>query len=178
MTFLPSKISLFDEKVEMDSTPPSANKADTYAHLPTVADPNTIQMPYKIEQLFPVNRVNIYMLISPTASHGNPYKVILRRTAPEGPLELQIPVVTLKDPGQTIHQLAARKAIQELEEGRGCIQDARGSDGALLREKHPSRMDELVEREGVKLGVCHQIASKWTSFRRYWYAKWCRNHGS
>jgi hypothetical protein len=48
--------------------------------------------------------------------------VWLRGTAPSGDeLELEIAVQVVQEKGTTIHQLAARKILQELEEGTGYI---------------------------------------------------------
>ena len=81
-----------------------------------------------------------------------------------GPLELEIPIEEIS--GRTIHQLAARKAILELEEGRGWIFEAKGTDneGELLKQRYPSRFDEMVQREAVRLGVRYQVGGKWSSF--------------
>ncbi|KKY13397.1 putative von willebrand domain containing protein [Diplodia seriata] len=66
--------------------------------------------------------------------------------------------------GETVHQLAARKAVSELEEGRGWLSEAVDATGAKLKEKMEGRWDELVEREAVRLGVKFQVGGKWCSF--------------
>jgi hypothetical protein len=93
-----------------------------------------------------------------------PKSVVLRATSTHGPLELEIPVQVLDQPGETIHQLAAKKAIAELEEGRGWLASAKDPKGKSIKGKYPGRFDEMVEREAVRLGVQFQVGGKWCSF--------------
>lgn len=82
-----------------------------------VAVPKLLQTPQEILPLYPGSRTTVYLLLSPKASDQKVKSVILRATSSKGPLEYHIPVETLAKPGETIHQLAARKAVGELEEG-------------------------------------------------------------
>lgn len=147
--------------------PPSADNANTdpFAHLPAISVPKIIQTPQVIPPLYPFSRTSVYLLFSGD-SHNIPQSVTLRAKSEHGPLELEIPVEVLSSPGQTVHQLAARKAILELEEGRGWIYEAKGTDDAksLVKERYPSRFDEMVQREAVRLGVRFQVGGKWSSF--------------
>ncbi|KAF9082340.1 hypothetical protein BGX27_004564 [Mortierella sp. AM989] len=93
-----------------------------------------------------------------------PKSVILRGTSKHGPLELEIPIQILDTPGETIHQLAAKKAIAELEQGRGWITQAKDKDGDYIKSKFESRFEDMVEREAVRLGVQFQIQGRWSSF--------------
>lgn len=161
-------ISLFDPSADTEhGEKPIGNDIgglDRYTHLPTVVTPKLLQAPSRIPPLFPFTRTTVYLLMSPLALRRTPKTVVLRGTSPNGPLELSIPVQSLAQPGETLHQLAAKKAIQELEEGRGWIFDARDQKGVLIKDKFPGRFDEMVEREGVKLGVEFQTGGKWCSF--------------
>ncbi|KAL8900360.1 MAG: hypothetical protein Q9207_005730 [Kuettlingeria erythrocarpa] len=147
--------------------PPSADNANTdpFAYLPTISVPKMIQTPQVIPPLYPFSRTSVYLLFSGD-SHKVPKSVTLRAKSEHGPLELEIPVEVLSFPGQTVHQLAARKAILELEEGRGWIYEAKGTDDAesLVKERYPSRFEEMVQREAVRLGVRFQVGGKWSSF--------------
>jgi hypothetical protein len=67
-------------------------------------------------------------------------------------------------PGETVHQLAAKKAISELEQGRGWISEARDESGLLIKIKHEGRFADMVEREAVRFGVQFQVGGKWCSF--------------
>ncbi|KAL6858340.1 hypothetical protein ACO1O0_005801 [Amphichorda felina] len=167
-TGVPKKpISLFDPSVKDkdDDDVVTADADSKYDHLPQIETPRYLQAPSKIPSLFPYTRACIYVLMSDDSAHRNPKSVLLKGTSTHGPLELEIPITKLSEKGQTIHQLAARSSISELEEGRGWIFHAkkRGS-GKLLKEEFDGRFSDMVEREAVRLGLRYQVAGKWCSF--------------
>lgn len=158
--------SLFDPSVDVDSAMGKIGETESskYDHLPPVPPPKLLQAPFEIPPLYPFNRTNVYMLMSNETVQKPVKSVILRATSQHGPLELEIPVTTLDEPGETVHQLAARKAVKELEEGAGWIYHAKDADHKLLKERHPGRFSDMVEREAVRLGVKYQVGGKWCSF--------------
>jgi len=93
-------ISLFDTSANPDTTDKGTQSKDRYAHLPTVVEPKFLQAPHCIPTLFPFVRTSVYILISPDASQKIPTSVFLRATSLQGPLELEIPVQVLTEPGQ------------------------------------------------------------------------------
>lgn len=152
-------ISLFDQSVDLSDA--HEEDADRYAHLPNIAVPDSIRAPHVIPPLLPFSRTTVYLLLQDIKQ--TPKSVILRGTCSDGPLMLEIPVRRIDNPGYTINTLAAKKAIQELEEGRGWLTTAQeGTE--LIKDKYSSRFDELIEREVVRLGLDYQIANKWCSF--------------
>ncbi|KAG9946474.1 hypothetical protein KCU85_g6540, partial [Aureobasidium melanogenum] len=152
-------ISLFDKSVDLSDTPDEIT--DRYAHLPDLAVPEYIQAPHVLPPLLPFSRTTVYLLLQD--NRKTPKSVLLHGTCPDGPLVLEIPVKKMDDPNYTMNVLSAKKAIQELEEGRGWMTTAKeGSE--LVMEKYSSRLDELVEREAVRLGLDYQVANKWCSF--------------
>ncbi|KZL79738.1 von willebrand domain containing protein [Colletotrichum incanum] len=165
-------ISLFDtsadEDVDMEGEQTHADRTgtDRYSHVPIVKPPKVLQAPFQIPPLFPYSRTTVYLLLSPDRElkDKTPESLILRGTSSQGPLELQIPITILQEKAETIHQLAARKAVKELEEGRGWIFHAKSKDGQSLKEKHPGRFSSMVEREAVRLGIQFQVGGKWCSF--------------
>ncbi|KAI9702103.1 MAG: hypothetical protein M1836_001447 [Candelina mexicana] len=160
-------ISLFNVNADPDkerTPPPDDSGQGRYDHLQPLSPPKLLQAPYKIPPLFPFMRSTVYLLLSPRASQKSPKSVILKATSPQGPLELEIPIQTLGEPDETIHQLAAKKAIGELEEGRGWIFDAKDEGGVPIKERFEGRFDEMVQREAVRLGVDFQVGGKWCSF--------------
>ncbi|KAG4444150.1 hypothetical protein IFR05_000379 [Cadophora sp. M221] len=165
--FLPSKakaiISLFDTKVDPEKESIKGLKDSTH-YLPKVPTPKLLQAPHKIPSLYAFARTSVYILMSPETIQRNPTAVVLRATSEHGPLALEIPIEVLPSPAETIHQLAAKKAVQDLEEGRGWIYEAKNQDGKLVKKVYPSSFDDLVEREAVRLGEKFQIAGKWCSF--------------
>ncbi|KAK1780616.1 von Willebrand factor type A domain-containing protein [Copromyces sp. CBS 386.78] len=164
-------ISLFNPSADLDTEMPDADidtsSGGKYSHVPSVPEPKILQAPFAIPPLYPFIRTTVYLLLSPGTTQKTPKSVVLRATSVHGPLELEIPVAVLEQKGQTIHQLAARKAVQELEEGRGWLYHAKDSEDPeqkLLKEKYEGRFSDMVEREAVRLGVTFQVGSKWCSY--------------
>ena len=160
-------ISLFDETADPDKQDPPAydeTGEERYAHLPKVPVPKVLQAPQSIPSLFAFNRTTVYLLLGPDASQATPKSLMLRGTSTHGPLELEIPIQILDLPGETIHQLAAKKAISELEQGRGWLPEAKTENDTLIRTKFEGRFEDMVEREAVRLGVQFQVGGKWCSF--------------
>ncbi|CAH0018232.1 unnamed protein product [Clonostachys rhizophaga] len=161
-------LSLFDNSIKdnEDPEPPNASGADgKFDHLPDIKNPTYLQSPYQIPPLFPFHRSNVYVLLSESSPSKVAKSVVLRGTSRHGPLELEIPITVLPENGEMIHQLAARNAVKELEEGRGWIFHAKDSrTGQLLKTQHDGRFSDLVEREAVRLGVTYQVGGKWCSF--------------
>ncbi|KAF9427447.1 hypothetical protein BGZ76_002332, partial [Entomortierella beljakovae] len=162
-------ISLFDNSTDVGnaSTSTLANidsDDEKYSNLPEFDNPKLLQTPNVIPPLFNYNRTSVYLLMGPDCNQQTPKSIVLRGTSKHGPLELEIPVQVHEGHSDTIHQLAAKKYIQELEEGRGWITRAIDSEGVLLKTKFDSRFPQMVEREAVRIGVQYQIQSKWTSF--------------
>lgn len=153
-------ISLYDPESKEEK--PTDEPQDIFAGLPKLRRPKLLQTPHEIPPLFPFNRTCVYLLMGPETSSLQPKSVVLRGTSPQGPLELEIPVENRKGSDAIIHQLAARKATQELEEGRGWIFEATDSDtGVLVNEKYPARFALIQRREAVRLGVEFQVGGKY-----------------
>ncbi|KAI1185479.1 von Willebrand factor type A domain-containing protein [Nemania serpens] len=150
-----------DGDVNMTST---QTNNDKFGHLPKISPPSILQAPYRIPPLYPFSRTTVYLLLDPSTYHRTPEAIILRATAPQGPIELEIKVEDIGK-GETIHQLAAKKAVSELEKDGGWLTTAMHKvDNTLIKNKYDGRWEELVEREAVRLGVIYQIAGKWCSF--------------
>ncbi|KAK3298770.1 von Willebrand factor type A domain-containing protein [Chaetomium fimeti] len=160
--------SLFDEAanpdVEMSDASLDTSAGGKYSHVPPISEPKFLQAPFLIPALFPFNRTSVYLLLSPETAQKQPKSVVVRGTSIHGPVELEVPVTVLAEKSETIHQLAARKAVKELEEGRGWIYHAKDTAGSLLKDQYPGRFKDMVEREAVRLGVTYQVGGKWCSF--------------
>jgi Vault protein inter-alpha-trypsin domain/von Willebrand factor type A domain len=156
-------IALFDDSSNPDAPIAYSKEAIDKINLPV---PRILQAPSEIPPLYPFMRRTVYLLLPEVK--GELKAVTLSGTCDQGPLRLEIPVDILKTPGETIHQLAAKGAVQELEEGRGWIYTAVvASDKAkpqLLCNEFPSIVPELAKREAVRLGVKFQVGGKNCSF--------------
>lgn len=155
-----TKISLFNTKARDEPTNPPVGK---YDHLPSIAAPNVLQTPHDLPELYPHSRISVYLLLGPETGGRTPEAVILRGKSSHGDLELKIPVQDVGH-GETIHKLAAKKATQELEEGRGWLTALQIASGESLKSQHEGKWDLIVEREAVRLCTTFQIAGKHCSF--------------
>jgi hypothetical protein len=154
-------ISLYDPESKEDDLK-ADEPQDIFAGLPKLDLPKLLQTPHDIPPLFPFNRTCVYLLMGPETSHLKPKSVMLKGTSPQGPLELEIPVEIRQEADKMIHQLAARKATQELEEGHGWVCEATDGDtGALVKDKYPGRFALIQRREAVRLGVEFQVGGKY-----------------
>ncbi|KAI0104686.1 von Willebrand factor type A domain-containing protein [Nemania sp. FL0031] len=149
---------------ETDDNHAKGVSEDRFAHVPKVCTPSVIQAPHQIPPLHPFSRTTMFLLLDPSTYMLTPESVILRASSENGPIELEIDVEDIGK-GEIIHQLAARKAVSELEKGHGWLSEAtdKNSD-TLIKTKYESFWDEMVEREAIRLGVRYQIANKWCSF--------------
>jgi hypothetical protein len=60
--------------------------------------------------------------------------------------------------------MAAKKAVQELEDGKGWIHHAKDSRGRPLQSSQAAMISQIARREAVRLGVEYQVGGKWCSF--------------
>ncbi|TPX65971.1 hypothetical protein SpCBS45565_g04775 [Spizellomyces sp. 'palustris'] len=146
----PSVISLFSPNPLTSKPPPPLSIPDLKRDIQTA--------PFRIPPLFPGFRFVTYAILAPTIQI--PSKVLLTGSTPDGPVELEVPVVRLSSAGDTpmVHILAARKLIQDLEEGRSWI-------GPFLEKKGFVVVPEsVIKQEVARLGVHYRLASKHTSW--------------
>ncbi|CAG8584774.1 41229_t:CDS:2 [Gigaspora margarita] len=113
------------------------------------------QAPFLIPPIYPGARFIIYCILEKDVEPCK--EIILSAISQDGPMKLSIPLDPVALQGTKIHTLAARKLIQDLEEGTSFI------------HKHPRNKgknipDSLIREHIVKLGVTYSLASKYTSF--------------
>lgn len=156
--------TFFDANADETAIRSRTDETSRYSHLPAITVPKIFQAPSKVPPLYTNSRTTLYIILDAKAVDKKVASVTLRGLAPTGPIEMTIPLHGSAVKSPAIHQLAARKAVQELEEGRGWLQNARLPNNELVKEKFKSRFDEMVEREAVRLGMTYQVAGKWCSF--------------
>ena len=156
-------ISLFDENLKDNLMDADTNKNTTSAELPTLRQPRRIQAPYKLPTLYPFIRTDAYLLMDPESSGEIPTAILLSGTSRQGPLTLKVPICDI-GLGMTIHQLAARKAIIELEEESGWLSDAKDDRGNAFDNFHMATKQRLAERECQSLGIKFGVTGKYVSF--------------
>ncbi|KAJ5586845.1 uncharacterized protein N7459_002610 [Penicillium hispanicum] len=131
--------------------------------LPTFPAPKFLQAPYKMPPLYSFLRTTVYLLIDPSASDKTPQSLKFSASSSQGPLGLRIPITNVGT-GETVHQLASRKAVVELEEEHGWLQNAFDDSGNAFWQLHPDTKEKLVARECQSLGVKYQVTGKYCSF--------------
>lgn len=155
--------SLFESNYKESDIEKFSTTSAAKGELPELSPPKILQAPYKIPTLYSFNRTNVYLLLSPDTNPRRPKSVTLRGTSRNGPLTLTVPI---EDVGRkaTIHQLAARRLMLELEEGRGWVYHAKDTDGKTVVEAHESKKADLAKREAVRLGTKFQVSGQSCSF--------------
>ncbi|KAJ3414025.1 hypothetical protein HDV05_007150 [Chytridiales sp. JEL 0842] len=121
------------------------------------------QAPYILPNFFPGSRFTAYAILAPHVKI--PETLTITGTSTDGPISLTVPILPAPA-GTTIHTLAARKLLQDLEDGRSFLHvhpDAVKSKktGKALGGPVPS---SVVEKVGVEVGVKYGLVGKWTSF--------------
>ncbi|KAJ7590255.1 von Willebrand factor type A domain-containing protein [Mycena floridula] len=113
------------------------------------------ESPNKLENLFPGVRVYLYAILQDKTIL--PQTAIIRGKTPDGSeIALPVPVTLSRLPGTTaVHSLAARKIIQDLEDGRY---------DESLKSNVTADLGRVVKAHIVRLGKTYSISSKHTSF--------------
>ncbi|KAJ6476269.1 von Willebrand factor type A domain-containing protein, partial [Mycena sanguinolenta] len=155
------ELSLFDETadpLQMDNQPaPPAPKI-------VLAPPPPVQQsPFKIRALNPGNRIHVHAILQGClASKTAPKTVTLSGLTEDGSkIKLSVPVTlsnlpNTPDSPSAIHALAARKIIQDIEDGQHAIQTSVPDDADLLAR--------TVKASIVRLAKTYSITSSQTSF--------------
>ena len=154
------RVSILDDFVAVED-----EERDEKDKKAAISPPKLLQAPQTAPPLYPQSRSTLYVLLSPDVVDKVLDSVIVRNNSDVNPFEMSIPVEELPVPGTTIHSLAAKRAILELEEGRGWLTHAidPSAHGKLLKQSKAAQFDELVKAECVRLGEQYHIAGKFTS---------------
>lgn len=155
-------ISLFDANFQEPDINSEAERRAT-SELPFLTMPKAVQAPHKIPSLYPFIRTNVFLLMDPHSAENTPKALNLSATSSQGPLQLRIPITDIGT-GETIHQLASRKAMIELEEEHGWLSDAKDQNGKFFETFDIEAQQRLAERECQALGIKFQITGKYCSF--------------
>ncbi|CAG8620684.1 8633_t:CDS:10, partial [Ambispora gerdemannii] len=152
------KSTLTDYQVEWIGRTPTETKNKSILSFPWSSKKNENdkirQAPNSIPTIYSGVRVVVYAIL---AKGVEPKKVItLSAQSLDGPIKLDIDVDPVTLQGSKIHTLAARKLIQDLEEGTSFLH-------AESEEKNKVS-DDLVKEQIINLGITFSLASRYTSF--------------
>ena len=140
-------------KIELDGVPTDKLLSkNTRDH-----EPDFVQAPCKVPPLHSFARQSIYFMINPDEEFKT---ITVIATAPDSrraiaTLELERSIA----PADTIHYLAAKAAMRDLEHGQSWIHQNHGNE-----KLSASAVDRLARQEGERLGLQYHITGKWTSF--------------
>ncbi|KAJ7467116.1 von Willebrand factor type A domain-containing protein, partial [Mycena latifolia] len=147
---------LFNDPMGLASTRPPPPPAVVLSPPPAVQ-----QAPFVIHYLFPNIRLNAYAILQGKAV---PKTVTIRGSTADGAeIELPIPITfshLQNAPGAppAIHALAARKIIQDLEEGKHALV------ATLANPDDTDLLARTVKASIIRLGTTYSISSSHTSF--------------
>jgi hypothetical protein len=154
-TVPPSMIDLYDNSYNpLDSSDQTGAKPS--ADVILAPSPLLQQAPHSILAIYPGNRFIVSAIIS--SDQIIPDSVVLQGDLPSGQklnLKVEVQKTTNAATPPLIHTLAARRLIQDLEDGKAHPQALNAN------EVDP---DAVVKAAIVKLGVEYQLTSKYTSF--------------
>ncbi|KAJ6542746.1 von Willebrand factor type A domain-containing protein [Mycena capillaripes] len=153
-------LNIFDEDIddpmEVDSKP-----APPPPQVVLPPPPPVQQAPYKIRNLFPNIRLNVYAILE---GKTIPRTITIRGSTVDGAeIELPIPVAlshlqNAPDSPPAIHALAARKIVQDLEDGQHALAKT------LANPDDTDLLARTVKASIVRLGKTYSIVSSHTSF--------------
>ncbi|KAF7373331.1 hypothetical protein MSAN_00542700 [Mycena sanguinolenta] len=153
-------LDLFEEGIqhssETNTTPPPPPPE---VILPAVSPVQ--QAPFQIQNLFPSIRLNAYAILQ---GETIPKTVIIRGSTADGAkIELSIPVVlsqleNVSGAPSALHALAARKIIQDLEDGKHALAKT------ISNPDDEDLLARTVKASIIQLGKTYSIASTHTSF--------------
>ncbi|KAJ5315085.1 hypothetical protein N7476_005392 [Penicillium atrosanguineum] len=150
---LQGPISLFDDNYKESDAELGATRIPADITLPKLSPPKDLQAPYKIPLSTP----------SSGSADSVPKSLTFSATSRQGPLQLRIPISDFGK-GETVHQLASRKAVIELEELHGWLEQSKDSKGNPFTQFHSDTQRRLAIRECQALGIKYQVTGKHCSF--------------
>ncbi|KAF3277950.1 hypothetical protein TWF970_004828 [Orbilia oligospora] len=119
-----------------------------------------MQSPARVSDLSPFLRNRVFILFESLDAKLPLSRVHMRVVKPgREPISIWIPIKHLKLRDNTLHKLAARALLGDLERGRSYIHLSNRASA-----RNFTGLKALVAREGERLGCKWSLVSKWTSF--------------
>ncbi|RIB23991.1 hypothetical protein C2G38_2139476 [Gigaspora rosea] len=113
------------------------------------------QAPFLIPPIYPGVRFIVYCILEKGIEACK--EIILSANSHDGPMKLLIPLDPVTLQGSKIHTLAARKLIQDLDDGNSLIHKHERNNGKPIPVS-------LIREQIVKLSITYNLVSKYTSF--------------
>ncbi|CAG8737750.1 6687_t:CDS:2, partial [Dentiscutata heterogama] len=113
------------------------------------------QAPYDVPPIYQGVRFMVYCILAKGVVPKE--NITLSAMSQDGPMRLEIPVDPVKLEGSKIHTLAARKLIQNLEDGTSFLHNHQKYQGKQVP-------NSVVRNQIVSLSKTYSLASRYTSF--------------
>ncbi|KAF0496473.1 von willebrand domain-containing protein [Gigaspora margarita] len=120
-----------------------------------ITDIKIQQAPFLIPPIYSGVRFIVYCILEKGIEVNK--EIIVSAMSNDGPIKLSIPLDPVRLQGSKIHTLAARKLIQDLDDGTSFIHRHQRNNGKNISAS-------FIREQIVKLGTVYNLASKHTSF--------------
>ncbi|CAG8717849.1 30154_t:CDS:2 [Gigaspora margarita] len=120
-----------------------------------ITDIKIQQAPFLIPPIYSGVRFIVYCILEKGIEVHK--EIIVSAMSNDGPIKLSIPLDPVRLQGSKIHTLAARKLIQDLDDGTSFIHRHQRNNGKNISAS-------FIREQIVKLGTVYNLASKHTSF--------------
>ena len=123
--------------------------------------PAYIQVPFRIPPLHPFSRSSVFFLFDNDNSLDIE-SITIKGITPNHPVVYAKLIVEVCEPTfPTIHYLAAKAAMMDLESGKSWLHSSQAVNGEVPGS---SSLDTSVKAEAERIGIQWSVAGKWTSF--------------
>jgi von Willebrand factor type A domain len=130
------------------------------ADMPVQA-PAYIRTPYRIPILHASSRLSIFFFLNHRAL-GAFKSVTIQGMATTGEkVNVALPLEHVQTEKPTIHFLAAKSLMNDLETGQSWLHDDKSTS---YQKQNPAAFEQAIRQEGENIGKQWSIAGKWTSF--------------
>jgi Mg-chelatase subunit ChlD len=141
---------------ENDTLPPTSGENDM-----PIPQPPILQAPNRIPPLHTFLRSSVYFLVDPQVL-GQTKSITVQAVASSGErAKLDIPLEQVEAQPPTIHHLAGKALMNDLEIGQSWMH---ADKYQKYKSKDPVAFEQAVQQEAEKVGIKWCIAGKWTSF--------------
>ncbi|KXS12336.1 hypothetical protein M427DRAFT_114191 [Gonapodya prolifera JEL478] len=145
-----TKNSLFDEDITEEES----------AQISPVKRPLVQPAPFNAPPLYAGTRYIAFAILD--RSLHDPTSVVITAEGPDGLLELEVPIGDNTFGGSdnlVVHRMAAKKLVQDLEEGTSYLHNADG-----VKDIGSDELEKLVREETVAVSATYGVASKYISY--------------
>jgi Mg-chelatase subunit ChlD len=127
----------------------------------SIPQPPILQAPNQIPSLHAFSRSSVYFFLDPHLLDQMTSITVQARASSGERVKMEIPLERVEIQSLTIHHLAAKALMNDLEIGRSWMHADKYEE---YRKKDPIAFEQAVQQEAEKVGTKWSISGKWTSF--------------